>query len=220
MKTFGDWFGSQGWEPFDFQQEAWRAIERGHSGLVHAPTGFGKTYAVLGGLIGHWLSRSGSGSVGALGTPSGNRTDAEPLRVLWVTPMRALANDTLLSLARPIADMELPWTAELRHGDTSSHRKKKQRECFPTVLVTTPESLSLLLSYPDTRDKFQHLVAVASGNQAGCPDRAGPCAVANLAARFNDVGALRDPGQHNGSAGRADGARSGSCRAQAAAAEG
>jgi ATP-dependent Lhr-like helicase len=84
----------------------------------------------------------------------------EPLRVLWITPLRALAADTVDALRRPVDDLGLPWEVALRHGDTSAHQRKKQRDRYPTVLVTTPESLSLLLTYSDTRAKFRQLDAV------------------------------------------------------------
>jgi ATP-dependent Lhr-like helicase len=84
----------------------------------------------------------------------------EPLRVLWVTPLRALANDTANTLRAPVAELGLPWTVELRTGDTSSHVKQRQRTRLPSALVTTPESLSLLLSYPETRQQFRTLRCV------------------------------------------------------------
>lgn len=146
------WFERQGWRPFPFQEEAWTAYLAGQSGLIHAPTGLGKTYAVWGGPVLDWLDHH----------PDGNAwpKTAEPLRVLWITPLRALANDTAESLRVPLADLQMPWTVELRTGDSSAAARRKQRERFPTVLITTPESLSLLLSYADTRQKFATLRCV------------------------------------------------------------
>ena len=141
-----EWFSKRGWSPFPFQRETWTASRRGESGLVHAPTGLGKTYAVWGGPVTEWLEQ--------------NRDrkrwpkQPEPLRVLWLTPLRALANDTLKSLREPLNDLGIPWTVELRTGDTSSASRQRQRVRFPTALVTTPESLSLLLSHDETREKF------------------------------------------------------------------
>ncbi len=85
---------------------------------------------------------------------------AEPLRVLWLTPLRALANDSAESLRSPVADLEMPWTIELRTGDTSAAVRRRQRERFSTALITTPESLSLLFSHADTREKFAGLRCV------------------------------------------------------------
>ncbi len=141
-----EWFATRGWSPFPFQEQVWEAYFSGKSGLLHAPTGLGKTYAVFGGPVLEGLAST--------------QTDPAPLTVLWITPLRALANDTVEALQKPLTALALPWTTALRHGDISSYQKQKQRKQFPSVLVTTPESLSLLLSYKDTRTKFRHLQAV------------------------------------------------------------
>ncbi|HBS28680.1 MAG TPA: DNA ligase-associated DEXH box helicase, partial [Phycisphaerales bacterium] len=89
--------------------------------------------------------------------------DARPegCRVVWLTPMRALAADTVRALRAPLADLGLAgWTVEQRTGDTSSSIKARQRTRLPAALVTTPESLSLLLSYPGARERFSSLRAV------------------------------------------------------------
>lgn len=84
------------------------------------------------------------------------------MTVLWVTPMRALARDSAEALAVPIREMGLAWTIELRTGDTPQSIRRKQKDRLPTVLVTTPESLTLLLSYPDAREKFKTLRCVVA----------------------------------------------------------
>ena len=81
-----------------------------------------------------------------------NKEHQTGLRVLWLTPLRALVEDTTRSLLEVVEDIGLPWTVESRTGDTSGTIKAKQRRKFPSALVTTPESLSLLLSYPETKD--------------------------------------------------------------------
>lgn len=143
-----EWFGEQGWTPFPFQKECWEAYASGGSGLVHAPTGLGKTYAVWGGALLRGLrreqEREGSGA-------------AASGLFLWITPLRALAGDTAASLRRPLEALGLNWSVEVRTGDTSAAVKRRQRERLPTALVTTPESLSLLLSYPDWRRLFRGL---------------------------------------------------------------
>jgi len=83
-----------------------------------------------------------------------------PIRVLWVTPLRALAHDIAHALRQPVEAMDLPWSVELRTGDTPSSRKQRQKKRLPTALVTTPESLSLLLSYPEARQRFATLRCV------------------------------------------------------------
>lgn len=129
------WFQARHWRPFEFQRETWAALRAGESGLLHANTGSGKTYAVWWGA----LLRA------AALAPVGSRT-APPLSILWITPMRALAADTVQALAAPLAD-ELPhWTLGQRNGDTPAGERARQHRRWPTALVTTPESLSLMLT--------------------------------------------------------------------------
>ena len=148
------WFASRDWTPFAFQRDVWDAYARGESGLIHAATGTGKTYAA-------WLGPV----LEALAEPAPQkkqrkRADATPLRVLWITPLRALAADTEQALRDPIDALGLPWTIESRTGDTSSATRARQRVRLPTALVTTPESLSLLLCRKDHAEIFSDLRAV------------------------------------------------------------
>ncbi|MEY3474613.1 MAG: putative large helicase-related protein [Pseudomonadota bacterium] len=143
---------ARGWQPFAFQQEAWDAIGAGRSGLLHATTGSGKTYAVWLGIVQALLTAEGQ-------APASR--SAPPLRVLWITPMRALAADTTRALGEPLQDMAPHWTLGLRTGDTASAERARQDRRLPTALVTTPESLSLLLSREHARDELgtvTHLV--------------------------------------------------------------
>src|SRR5690606_29396423 len=80
------------------------------------------------------------------------RTAAAPLTVIWITPMRALAADTLRALKEPLDEMAPHWSAGARSGDTSSGERSAQDRRLPTVLVTTPESLSVLLARADASD--------------------------------------------------------------------
>ena len=139
------WFAARGWTPFKFQREVWKAIADGKSGMLHATTGAGKTYAV-------WLGALQAFSQARKETA---RPAAPPLTVLWLTPMRALAADTLRALKQPLEALGAevhPWSAGARSGDTSSAERSAQNERLPTVLVTTPESLSLMLARADARD--------------------------------------------------------------------
>ena len=125
------WFAARGWAPFPFQREVWAAMAAGESGLLHATTGSGKTYAVwMGALL---RVHEGSG-----------------LQMLWITPMRALAADTTRALLLPLADLA-PKGFDIgqRTGDTPSAERARQDRRLPGALVTTPESLSLML----TREK-------------------------------------------------------------------
>jgi len=128
-----DWLAARGWRAFPFQRSVWKAMAEGRSGLLHSSTGSGKTFAV-------WL-----GALQAL-TAKAEAKKAPPLTVLWVTPMRALAADTLRALQEPLASLAPQWSAGLRSGDTPTAERAAQDRRLPTVLVTTPESLSLLMS--------------------------------------------------------------------------
>ena len=121
------WFASRGWKPLPFQREAWAAYAHGESGLIHAPTGLGKTLAA-------WMGPA---------TESGGE---DGLRVLWITPLRALAADTVRSLQEAMDGLGVKRRVEARTGDTSSSVRARQKLKPPFALVTTPESLSLMLT--------------------------------------------------------------------------
>ena len=153
------WFASRGWVPFDFQREVWNAYMKGGSGLVHAATGTGKTLAAWGGPLAEWLAESAAPSP----MPAGRRPrrDSAPaLRVIWLTPLRALAADTEEALRAPLAALGIPWTLEARTGDTPASMRARQRRRLPSALITTPESLSLLLTREDAPATFSGLRAV------------------------------------------------------------
>ena len=141
------WFRERGRKPFRFQREVWSAYLAGESGLVHAATGTGKTLAAWLAPLLEWLGEARPGR------PEG----APPLRVLWITPLKALAADTLEQLRIPLRDLEIPWTLETRTGDTSEAARARQRRRLPSALVTTPESLSLLLARADAASIFGDL---------------------------------------------------------------
>ncbi len=149
------WFAARGWTAFPFQREVWDAFEAGECGLVHAATGTGKTYAAWLGPVREWLREHPAGR-----ERPRRRALAAPLRVLWITPLRALAADTAEALRAPVEALALPWTVETRTGDTPASTRQRQRERLPTALVTTPESLSLLLTRPDRAELFADLRAV------------------------------------------------------------
>jgi ATP-dependent Lhr-like helicase len=148
------WFHSHGWSPFSFQREVWDAYCAGESGLVHAATGTGKTLAAWGAALTEWLTD-------ARPSPNANlvvRRDRSPaLRVLWITPLRALAADTEQSLRDPLEAVGAPWSLESRTGDTSAALRARQRRRLPTALITTPESLSLLLARDEAAEQFTDL---------------------------------------------------------------
>ena len=140
------WFAGRGWQPFAFQREVWAAMVEGRSGLLHATTGSGKTYAVWFGALDRARRLAG-------GAPK-PASSAPPLGVLWLTPMRALAADSARAMKAPLDDLGLGWTVGIRTGDTPSGERAKQDRRFPTVLVTTPESLSLMLTREHAHDEL------------------------------------------------------------------
>ena len=139
------WLARKRWKPFDFQREVWDAIAQGRSGMLHATTGSGKTYAVWLGMLADMLRRH---------PPA---RGAEPLRAIWLTPMRALASDTTKALTEPLLALAPEWTIGQRTGDTASGERARQDRKFPTVLVTTPESLSLMLSREHAHEELANV---------------------------------------------------------------
>lgn len=134
------WMAGRGWRPFPFQREAWRAIADGKDGLVHVPTGAGKTYAAYLGALADLIDRP-----------------PESLAIVYVTPLRALARDIELALRAPVDELGLALTVETRTGDTASATRQRQRTRLPHILITTPESLTVLLSYDNAASAFASL---------------------------------------------------------------
>lgn len=142
-EPFGAWLAARGWRLRAHQAELLSLARTGKSALLVAPTGAGKTLA---GFL-----------------PSLVEIAADPapgLHTLYISPLKALAIDVHRNVEKPIADMALPIRAETRTGDTPQAKRVRQRKAPPHILMTTPESLALLLSYPDARAIFGRLRAV------------------------------------------------------------
>jgi ATP-dependent Lhr-like helicase len=171
------WFASRGWTPFPFQRAVWRAYLDGRSGLIHAATGTGKTMAAWWGPLLEEMTNDelrmtngqsgGAGEQGSRGAGENalhssfvTRHSSLGLRVLWITPMRALAADTEKSLREALDGTGLSWTVERRTGDTGSSARARQLKSPPAALITTPESLSLLLSQANAAAIFRRLACV------------------------------------------------------------
>ncbi len=178
MNKVLDWFQRENRTTFRFQREAWNAYLAGSNGLIHASTGSGKTLAAFLGPVIEALSEQFSASLDSLAFETNKlspkaqstattslgkrkrRSTKSELVVLWVTPLRALAADTEASLKDACSALGLNWGVERRTSDTSSSLKSKQLTALPEVLITTPESLSLLLSRPDFYDKCSKLRSI------------------------------------------------------------
>lgn len=114
--------------------------------MLHASTGSGKTYAVWFAALNRFAKAN---TLTADNKPRKRKPPAEPLSVLWITPMRALAADTARALEAPLAELDIPWSVGLRTGDTSGSERARQSRRLPSALITTPESLTLLLTRAD-----------------------------------------------------------------------
>ena len=144
-----DWFAGRGWRVRRHQSEMLEASDAGKHALLVADTGAGKTLA---GFL-PTLADFAPSRLGGAEPPDG-------LHTLYISPLKALAHDVQRNLVAPVEEMGLPIRIETRSGDTPSDRKKRQRSRPPHVLLTTPESLSLLLSYPDSAELFGGLKRV------------------------------------------------------------
>ncbi|MBO9657791.1 MAG: DEAD/DEAH box helicase, partial [Chitinophagaceae bacterium] len=145
------WLSGRGMKPFPFQEEAWKNILAGESGLVNAPTGFGKTYSVFLGALIDFINRH----------PDNYQTKAKNgLQLLWITPLRALAKDIGRAMEEVIQELGMTWKVGIRNGDTDINERARQKRQMPEVLIITPESLHLLLAqkgYPETLDSLRIL---------------------------------------------------------------
>ncbi len=150
LKLGKDWFASRKWSPFPFQLNTWRAYLDGHNGLVNAPTGSGKTYSLLIPVLLEFLRNN----------PEGTSHANSGLQVIWITPIRALSKEIELSAIRAIDGLGLPWRVGVRSGDTSVKERSRQREKPPELLITTPESLHLLLAQKGYPEFFKKLKAI------------------------------------------------------------
>lgn len=137
------WYKVKKWKPLPFQVEAWDRFSEGKSGLISVPTGAGKTYAAY--------------------LPALNKLHQNPgkgLKILYITPLKALAKDLESALLQPIIDLELPYRVEKRTGDTTATKKAKQKTSPPEVLLITPESLALLLTDSKSQARFSNLQTI------------------------------------------------------------
>ncbi len=134
------WLSKKSWTHFPFQKEAWKLIYEGRSGLISVPTGAGKTYAAYLPALSKLHESPGKG-----------------IHILYITPLRALANDLEKALKEPILDLNLPYKVEKRTGDTTASQKNRQKKSPPEILLTTPESLSLMLTQDDAALRFVNL---------------------------------------------------------------
>lgn len=131
-----EWFHQQGWKPFPFQTQTWTAFLQGKNGLLNAPTGSGKTYALWLPIVLNYIKNN----------PNYKTKHTPGLKAIWITPLRSLSVEIKQAAERVVHDLETKMTVGIRSGDTSAGERAKQKDKMPDLLVTTPESLQLLLA--------------------------------------------------------------------------
>ena len=137
-----EWFKRNKWMPYDFQKDTWAAIGDGYSGLLNAPTGFGKTYAIWFGVLQNYFDKP---------------KKHYGIHCLWITPLRALSKEIYMATERVSDELGLDYTVGLRTGDTSTKERAKQKKTMPNALITTPESVHLLMAQKGYTETFKNL---------------------------------------------------------------
>jgi ATP-dependent Lhr-like helicase len=156
--SFQRWFAARGWRPFPHQLAMIEADRAGRSALLIAPTGAGKTLA---GFLPSLIALASNTQLNEDDEPAGESArHGAGLHTLYISPLKALAVDIHRNLEIPIAEMGLAIGCETRTGDTPAHKRQRQRRKPPQILMTTPESLALLLSYADASTIFGRLERV------------------------------------------------------------
>ncbi|MBK6730617.1 MAG: ligase-associated DNA damage response DEXH box helicase [Bacteroidetes bacterium] len=143
------WYTRKQWKPYPFQLQLAEAYDAGMHGLLNAPTGSGKTYAMFIPIICAELEKIKNGE-----------TVNPGLKVLWITPLRALAKDICRALQEACVIMELDWKVELRTGDTQTSVKQRQKKQMPDCLIITPESIHVLFCSPGYSLLFKNVEAI------------------------------------------------------------
>ncbi len=139
-------------KPFEFQEQTWEQIHLGNSGIVNAPTGFGKTFSVFLGALINFINQH----------PKDYKTRSKSgLQLLWITPLRALAKDIARAMEEVIAELNMNWKIGSRNGDTDINERQRQKRNMPEVLIITPESLHLLLAQKGYDETFSTLKTIA-----------------------------------------------------------
>lgn len=144
------WFKDQGWKPFAFQEETWDAFLEGKNGLLNAPTGSGKTYALWVAFVLDYIKN----------IPDYKTKHKPGLKAIWITPLRALSVEIAQAAQRFADGLETQLTVGIRTGDTPQAERAKQKKKMPDLLVTTPESLQLLLTSKGYDKVFKNTTAI------------------------------------------------------------
>ncbi|GEO20345.1 ligase-associated DNA damage response DEXH box helicase [Cyclobacterium qasimii] len=146
-----DWYSLKERTPHDFQKACLKNYSAGKSGLLNAPTGSGKTMALWMPILNEYVNQY---------PDSWTKPRKNGLQVIWITPLRALAQDLSQAMKEVCQETGLPWRVAVRNGDTSTAQRQQQKRAMPECLITTPESLHLLIAQKGSKDLFQNLKAI------------------------------------------------------------
>lgn len=145
------YFEKKGWTPFEFQVETWQDFLDGQSGLLNAPTGSGKTFALFFPVILEYIRNH---------PDDWQKPRKNGIQLIWITPLRALAQDIQKAMQEVCEAIGLPWNVAVRNGDTENKERLSQKKNPPEVLITTPETLHILLAQKDNHALFQNMQAI------------------------------------------------------------
>lgn len=145
-----DWFKSKGREPFEFQRKTWNYYLNGNNGLLNAPTGSGKTYALWIAVLLEYI----------ISNPDYKKKKPKGIQLLWITPLKALSKDIEKAMKEVCDNLEIHWQVSCRTGDTTQSVRTKQNKNLHQVLITTPESVHVMMSQKGYPALFKDLKAV------------------------------------------------------------
>ena len=148
QQVIQQWYKQKQWRQFPFQKEMESVYLAGYSGLLNAPTGSGKTFALFLPFLADYINKY----------PDTYTTQKNNgLLMLWITPLRALTNDIRKAMQEVCDELGIPWRIMTRTGDTSAAEKAALKKKLPEVLLTTPESLHLMLAQKEYDKVFKGL---------------------------------------------------------------
>lgn len=155
------WLKTSKKKPFKFQTDAWQYYAEGYSGLVNAPTGFGKTFSLF---LAVAIDEINTLETLPKKLPTKKQPKRKPagLKLIWITPLRSLAKDLARAMREVCLELELDWHIGVRNGDTPQSEKLKQKKQMPEVLIITPESIHLLLAQKNTYTYFDELQCIVA----------------------------------------------------------
>ena len=142
-----NWMEEKGHTPFSFQSQTWERYHNNFSGMVVAPTGFGKTFSVFLAVVIDYLNHPNKYKKG--------------LKLIWISPLRSLAKDLAKAMSIAVEEIGLDWEVAVRNGDTPTNIRRKQERLMPDVLLTTPETLHLLFSQKKNSKWFKNVKCIA-----------------------------------------------------------